>query len=1036
MWLSDISVKRPVFAAVINLLLVAFGILAFSKLPLREYPDIDPPIVSIDTTYQGAAASVVETRITQLIEDRIAGIEGIKTITSQSQDGRSRVTVEFDISRNIDNAANDIRDRVSGILDDLPIEAEPPDIQKADADDDVIIWLNLQGEGMSIIELTDYARRYVEDRFSSLDGVARVRIGGAQDTAMRIWIDRNKLAARKLTVGDIETALRTENVELPAGTIESVTKDFTVRLERGYNTPEDFKDLVIARGADGYLVRLSDVARVEIAAEEERGTLRGNGVPMVGIGVTKQSKANTLEVADAVKSEMERTNKILPKHMKLANSYDSSVFIASSIEEVYKTLVITAILVVLVIYGFLGNLRATIIPAVAVPVSLVGTFMIIYSLGYTINLLTLLALVLAIGLVVDDAIVVIENIFRRIELGEPRLTSAYRGTRQVGFAVVATTLVLVAVFVPITFLEGNVGRLFREFAVTMAAAVILSSIVALSFSPALSSKLLDRKPKVNRFTAGVNTRFDALRRRYLHALERALDHPGKCVSVLLGIFLLAGFLFTTVPSEFAPQEDRGVFFMSIRGPEGASYDYTMEHLNQVEKRMTPFVESGEIQRLLMRAPGSFGSTATFNDARGIVILSHWDTGREPIQYYVDEARKLTADITGVMISTVQRSAFGGRTQKPVQFVLGGPDYAELAKWRDILINKAKENPGLIQIDHDYYETKPQIGITVNRDRAGDLGVPVSVINSTLESMLGLRRVTTFIDRGEEYDVILESEKDLKRSPLDINNLYVRSTSTGELIPLASMVNIREFADAASLNRYNRVRAITIEAGLTDGYTLGEALDYMENLVRTELPAGASIDFKGDSLEYKDSSGSVYFVFLMALVVVFLVMAGQFESFIHPLVIMLSVPLAIIGALLALWLTGLTLNIYSQIGLIILIGLATKNGILIVEFINQLRDEGMEFRAAILEASAKRLRPIVMTNVTTIMGAMPLVLASGAGAESRLVIGVVIIGGLSIAMVLTVFIIPIMYNLLAKHTTSPKATAHRLEQQLNEHNEQV
>lgn len=1036
MFLSDISVRRPVFAAVINLLLVAFGILAFTKLPLREYPDIDPPIVSIDTTYQGAAANVVETRITQLIEDRIAGIEGIKTISSQSSDSRSRITIEFDVSRNIDDAANDIRDRVSSVLDNLPTEADPPEIQKANADEDVIIWLNLQGEGMSIIELTDYARRYVEDRFSSLDGVARVNIGGARDMAMRIWIDRNKLAARKLTVEDIVNALRTENIELPAGTIESVNKDFTVRMERGYNTPVDFSELVIGRGGDGYLVRLKDVARIEIAAEEERGTLRGNGVPMVGIGIVKQSKANTLDVAKAVKAEMARTNKQLPSHMKLANSYDSSVFIESAVHEVYVTLAITAALVVLVIYCFLGNIRATIVPSVAVPVSLIGTFLIIWALGYTVNLLTLLALVLAIGLVVDDAIVVIENIYARIEKGEPRLTASYRGARQVAFAVIATTLVLMAVFVPITFLEGNVGRLFREFAVTMAGAVMLSGLVALTFSPMLSSKLLKRKHEVNRFTSAMDRSFEKLKARYLHSLESALDHRAQTLFALLIIFLLAGFLFMRVPSEFAPQEDRGVFYVTLRGPEGASYRYTMEHLNQLEQKLMPFVESGEFDRMLMRAPGSFGTTSSFNDARGTVILSHWNSGRKPIDYYINQARKLTADMAGVRVSTAQRSAFGGRTQKPVQFVIGGPDYAELARWRDIILAKAAENPGLTELDHDYYETKPQIGITVDRNRAGDLGVPVEVINSTLESMLGLRRVTTFIDRGEEYDVIIESEKDLKRSPLDISNLYVRSTTTNELVPLASMVTIREFADAASLNRYNRVRAITIEAQLANGYTLGEALDYLENLVRTELPAGASIDYKGDSLEYIDSSGSVYFIFLLALVIVYLVLAGQFESFIHPIVIMITVPLAIVGALLALWLTGLTLNIYSQIGLIILIGLSAKNGILIVEFINQLRDEGEDFRRAILDASARRLRPIVMTNVTTIMGAVPLVLASGAGAESRLAIGVVVIGGLALGMILTLYIIPIMYNFLARNTGSPKEVTHRLEKQLSENPDHV
>ncbi|MFO0388557.1 MAG: efflux RND transporter permease subunit [Alphaproteobacteria bacterium] len=1036
MWLSDTSVKRPVFATVINLMLVAFGILAFMQLPLREYPDIDPPIVSVDTTYQGAAANVVETRITQLIEDRIAGVEGIKTISSQSRDGRSSITVEFDVSRDIDDAANDIRDRVSGALDDIPPEADPPEIQKADADDDVIIWLNLQGEGMSIIELTDYARRYVEDRFSSLDGVARVRIGGARDIAMRVWVDRNKLAARGLTVEDIESALRKENVELPAGQIESRAKDFTVRMQRGYHKPEDFRQLVLSRGESGYLVRLGDVARVEIAAEEERGTLRGNGLPMVGIGVVKQSKANTLDVADAVKKEMERANSSLPDHMKLALSFDSSIFIDSAIKEVYFTLFITALLVVGVIYAFLGNFRATLVPAVAVPVSLIGTFMVLFALGFTINLLTLLALVLAIGLVVDDAIVVIENIYRRVELGEPRLIAAYRGTRQVGFAVIATTAVLVAVFVPITFLEGDLGRLFREFAVAMAAAVILSSVVALSFSPMLSSKLLSRTPKVNRFTQGMDARFERLRARYIDLLGKALERPAITLLTLGGVLLTVALLFTQINSEFAPQEDRGVFFMTLRGPEGASYDYTMEHLNQAEQRMMPFVESGEIQRLLMRAPGSFGATATFNDARGIIILSNWDTGRKPIDYYMAKSREVTADLSGVRVSATQRSAFGGGVRKPVQFVLGGPSYEELAKWRDTLLEKAAENKRLVELDHDYYETKPQIGIRVDRNRAGDLGVPVSVINSTLESMLGLRRVTTFIDRGEEYDVIIESEKDLKQSPLDISNIYVRSVRTQELIPLSNLVEISEFADAASLNRYNRVRSITLEAGLAEGYSLGEALEYLEELVRTELPAGASIDYKGDSLDFVESSGSVYFIFLMALVIVYLVMAGQFESFVHPLVIMISVPLAVVGALIGLWLFGLTLNIYSQIGLIILVGLATKNGILIVEFINQLRDEGMAFRDAIIEASSKRLRPIVMTNVTTIMGAVPLVLASGAGAESRLVIGVVIIFGLALAMLLTLFVIPVMYNLLCKRTVSPHATAVRLEAQLEEYRHQV
>lgn len=1031
MLLSDVSVKRPVFAAVMSLLLVAFGIVCFDRLPLREYPDIDPPIVSIRTTYQGAAANVVETRITEPIERRISGVEGIRNISSRSEDGQSSITVEFDVERDVDAAANDIRDRVSGILDDLPEEAEPPDIQKADSDDDVIMWLNLQGEGMSILELTDFARRYMEDRFSALDGVARVQIGGARDIAMRVWIDRNKLTARGLTVADIENALRTENVELPAGTIESLNSDFTLRVRRGYQTAEDFKALVLSRGEDDqHLIRLGDVADVQVAAEEERGTLRGNGVPMVGIGIVKQSKANTIDVARVAKKEMEIVNRTLPSHMRLAQSYDSSVFIESAVKEVYVTLAITVGLVGLVMYAFLGSLRTMIIPFAAVPASLIGACIVIYALGFSMNLLTLLAIILAIGLVVDDAIIVVENAYRRVEMGEPGLLAAFRGTRQVGFAVIATTLVLVAVFLPITLLEGNVGRLFSEFAITMTAAILFSSFVALTLSPMLCSKLLSRKEKKTWFSRSVDRMFDRLKGGYMYVLGALLDHMLVGIVIMAAVLGGAVWLFKQIPSEFSPQEDRGVFFSYLRGPEGASYNYISDHLNEFEQRLMPYVESGEFQRMLMRAPGSFGSTASYNDARGIFVLSDWSQ-RRPIWEYMDEVRNLTSDIPGVRISSTVRRAFGGGSQKPVQFVLGGPSYEDLLEWRDIVLAKMRENPNLVEIDHDYYETKPQISIDINRDLAADLGVSVSVIGRTLETMMGSRNVTTFIDRGREYDVILESRKDLKNSPLDITNTFVRSDRTGALVPLSSFVTLREFADARTLNRYNRVRAITFEAGLAEGYALDQALDYLENVVRTELPAGASIDYKGESLELRESSGSIYLVFGLALLVVYLALAGQFESFVHPFIIMLTVPMAVTGALLSLWLTGETLNIYSQIGLIILVGLSAKNGILIVEFINQLRDEGVEYRTAILDAASKRLRPIIMTTVTTIMGAVPLILAAGAGAESRFVIGVVIIGGLCLSILLTVFVVPMMYRVLAANTGSPNAVSHRLEQQLAE-----
>jgi len=1036
MWLSDTSVRRPVLALVLNLLLVVFGVLSFTNLPLREYPDIDPPIVSITTDYAGASANVVETRITEVIENRIAGIEGIRDISSNSQDGRSRITIRFNIKRDIDAAANDIRDRVSRIMDNLPDGADAPDIKKSDADEQVIMWLNLSGEGMTMMELTDYATRYVVDRFSTLDGVARARVGGGEEESLRVWIDRNKLAAFNLTVTDVEQALRQENVELPAGMLESKQRDFTVRILRSFRSTDDFRGLVLKQGIDGHLVRLGDVARIEIAAIEKRSTLRGNGIPMVGVGIVKQSKGNTLAVSRLAKEEMARVNAVLPAHMRLSQSYDSSVFIDNAIDEVFKTLGIAVALVVLVIFVFLGNMRAMLVPAVTVPISLIATFTVLYVFGYTINLLTLLALVLAIGLVVDDAIVVIENIHRRIELGESKMVAAFRGTRQVGFAVLATTAVLVSVFVPITFMEGDTGRLFSEFAVTLTAAVIFSSFVALSLSPMLASKLLDTKGHSSKFTQRMDRGFNRLRDTYLHLLTRNLNKPWLSLLFIAVMVATSAWLLREIPQEYSPKEDRGVFYIMIKGPVGVSYEYVREHMEEIERRLMPFTETGEFQRLLMRAPGSFGATADYSNGRGIVVLSHWNTGRKPIEYYMNEVKRLTADMPGVRVFSVMRQAFGGGQVKPVQFVLGGPTYEDLTLWRDIILNKAAENKGLLGLDHDYDETKPQIGLTVNRDRADAMGVSVTDINHTLETLMGTRRVTTFIDRGKEYDVILESEKSLKQTPDDINNTYVRSSRSGALIPLSNLITIHEFADSSTLNRFNRQRAITLEANLAEGYSLGEALNYLEGLVRSELPAGASIDYKGPSQDYKNSSSTIYLVFALALMVTFLVLAAQFESFVHPLIIMLTVPLAITGALGALWIFGMSLNIYSQIGLIILIGIAAKNGILIVEFINQLRDQGVAFTEAILDASGKRLRPIIMTALTTAMGALPLILSSGAGAETRLVIGTVILSGVLVTTFFTLFIVPVMYQMWCRNTSSPLANSHKLEAELTAHKEQV
>ncbi|MBK9561951.1 MAG: efflux RND transporter permease subunit [Micavibrio sp.] len=1037
MVLSDFSVTRPVFASVISLLLIAFGIVAFTRLPLREYPDIDPPVVTINTSYPGASASIVETRMTELIEDRIAGVEGINFIESSSSDGQSRVTLEFNIDRDIEAAANDVRDRIAGIVGNLPEEADPPEVQKVDASDDVIIWLSLISASRTTMELTDYAERYLVDRFSILDGVASVRVGGGQSYAMRVWIDRSQLAARGLTVEDVENALRTENVELPAGSFESIQRQFTVRIDRTFRTEEDFRKLVLARGENGYLVRLGDVARVEKSTVENRVMYRGNGSPRVGLGIIKQSTGNTIEVARQAREQAERINETLPEDMKIEVSYDTSVFIDKAVHEVYVTLGIAMGLVVLVIYAFLGSLRATLVPAVAVPVSLIATFMVLYALGFTINLLTLLALVLAIGLVVDDAIVVLENVVRRMrEENEPPLLAAYRGTRQVGFAVVATTLVLVAVFVPITFLEGDVGRLFSEFAVTLAAAVSFSGLVALTLTPMLASKILRQKEKNDgkkTLVDKIDDAFIKIRRKYVGILTRLIERPVIVIAVFAVIIAGIALLYIAVPEEYTPREDRGAFTISVSGPEGASFAYMKDYMDEIEKRLLTYVETGEMETLLVRAPGGFGGGAGFNSGTLICVLADWGKRRSAWDI-MDEVRGKLSDLPGVRVSPVMRQGFAGGGGKPVQFVIGGGTYQQLTEWRDTLVAKINENnPGLISVDWNYKETKPLYQISIDYDRAAELGVTVVSIGRTLETLLGSRRITTYIDQGEEYDVIVEGERSAQRTATNMENIYVRSDRSDQLIPLANLVKIDQFADSRSLSRYNRVRAITIDADLEQAYTLGEALTYLETLVRENLPEDVIIDYKGQSQDYKYSGGSVFFVFVLGILVMFLVMAAQFESYIHPFVIILTVPLAVAGGLLGLYVTGNTLNLFSQIGMIMLVGLAAKNGILIVEFANQLRDEGEEFDAALLKAAELRLRPILMTSITAAMGAVPLMLSGGAGSETRSVIATVVLSGVCFATIFTLFIVPVAYRLLARHTGSPGDVRRALENQEQNNN---
>ncbi|OJY90742.1 MAG: multidrug transporter AcrB [Lysobacterales bacterium 63-13] len=1025
--LSEISIRRPVFAAVISLLLVVLGVMSFSRLTLRELPAIDPPIVSVEVNYPGASAAVVETRITQVLEDALAGIEGVETVESSSRNGSADVSMEFKLSRDIEAATNDVRDAVSRVQDRLPEEADPPEISKVESDSDAIVWLNMRSDRMDSLELSDYAERYVSDRLSAIEGVARVIVGGGQRYAMRIWLDREALAARGLAVSDIEAALRRENVELPAGRIESENRDFTLRVQRNYRKAEDFAKLALAKGSDGYVVRLGDVAKVERAAEERRSYLRSNGQPNVGLGIVKTSTANSLDVARAARAEAERVQQSLPEGTEIFVAYDSTLFIESAVERVYATLIEGGILVVLVIFLFLGSARSALIPAVTVPVCLIAAFIGLYAFGYSINLLTLLALVLCIGLVVDDAIVVLENIQRRADLGEPALIAAKRGTRQVAFAVIATTAVLVAVFLPIGFMEGNTGRLFRELSVTLAGAVALSAFVALTLTPMMASKLV--RPHVHKsgFNGFVHARLERLTALYRRGVVRSSGKPVIFILVLLAAFGASAVLLRFVPSELAPTEDRGVLHVSVTGPEGAGFDYTVGQMQQVEEKFFGLIgEGGPIERFNSRVPGSYGSSQEMHTGRITVFLKDWTKRKETTPQVTEQLRKDLASLPGVRAVPSYRTGLVRGGGQPLSIVLGGPDYKELASWRDRILARMEENPGLFGADSDYKETQPQMRVEIDHARAADLGVSAQEIGRTLETMMGGRRVTTYVDGGEEYDVIMQAQRSDRAAPADLDNLYVRSARSGELIPLANLVSLKELAEPGRLNRFNRLRGITISAGLAPGYTLGEALSWAQKTVAEELPPTAQLDYKGDSREYLKAGGAVVLTFALALLVVYLVLAAQFESFVHPFVIMLTVPLAVLGALIGLWLTGNSLNLFSQIGIVMLIGLAAKNGILIVEFANQLRDEGRSIADAIAESASVRLRPILMTSVATIAGAVPLVVAGGPGSASRAAIGVVVIFGVAFSTLLSLFVVPSFYTLLAPFTRSPDALARRID----------
>jgi multidrug efflux pump len=1023
MQLSDVSVRRPVLAAVMAILVTIIGIVAFLNLSVREYPDTDPPVVSVSTSYTGAAATVVEARITQPIEEALSGIEGIETITSRSRDGASDVSIEFRSGRDIDSAANDVRDRIGRVTEELPEEALAPEVRKVDADASPILFVVVSRPGWSRLQLSDYVDRNLVDRFSTIDGVARVFVAGEARPSMRVWLDATKLAAFGLTPADVEAALRTQNVELPAGRIESRQQNVTLRVDRQFASADSFGGLIVGRGEDGYLVRLSDVARIEEDAENPYTAFRMNGGSAIGMGIVRQSGANTLAVADAAKATIEEVSKSLPAGMTITVGSDDSLFIGRAIKGVWHTLAEAAVLVVLVIFLFLGSWRATLIPAVTVPICLLGAFAVLWAFGFSINLLTLLALVLAIGLVVDDAIVVLENVYHRIEEGEPPLLAAFNGTRQVGFAVISTTLVVCAVFVPICFLAGQTGLLFRELAVAMIGAVAFSGFLALSLAPMLCSKLL-RQEKRGRFTGWLDDKFQRLEGRYSKWLDRAIVKPLVPiigVAVFLGV---ATFSFLSLQSELAPAEDQGIVQVQISAPEGTGFDQMNRYASKVEEKLVPLVGQEAVRTIITRIPAGFGGSDDFNNAAFITFLKPWEERETTTQQVAQQINRILADEPAVRGNAQVRSALGRGRGQPIGFVLAGTTYEGLTTARDRIVAAAAQNPGIINLDSDYKETKPQLRIDVDTTRAGDLGVSVNDVSQALQTLLGSRRVSTYVDRGEEYRVIVQADAAGRSTLANLAQIHVKARD-GSLVPLSNLVRTREVSGPRDLGRFNKLRAITLSGGLAPGYSLGEALTFLQEQA-AQSPEVIAVGYRGESQSFVETGGSIVLVFGLTILIVFLVLAAQFESFVHPGVIIMTVPLAVAGGILGLFVFGKTLNLYSQIGIVMLVGLAAKNGILIVEFANQLRDEGKTIAEAIRLAAARRLRAILMTSIATAAGAIPLMTASGAGAAARQAIGVVIVFGVILATLITLFLIPILYSRLAKWTGSPQAVSRELE----------
>jgi len=1018
MQLPELSIRRPVFATVLSLLIVLVGVVSFNRLVIREYPKIDNPTVTVETRYVGASSAVVESQVSKVLEDSLSGVEGLDVITSISRQEQSQITVKFLLTRDPDSAAADVRDKVSRVRQRLPLGIDEPVIAKVEADAQPVIWLSFSSDTMDTLQLTDLANRIAKPMMQTAPGVADVRIFGERKYAMRVWLDTDRLAAYRLTTQDVEDALRRSNVEVPAGRVESQMREFNITTATDLKKPEEFSEIVI-RNVNGMSVRMRDVARIEQGPLAERFSVRYNGNEAIALGVLRNSTANPLDLSKAITAMMPRIKENLPPGVNIEVANDSSVFIEKSIEAVFHTIFEAAALVSLVIFVFLRTLRASIIPLITIPVSLVGTFALMALFGFSINSLTLLALVLAIGLVVDDSIVVLENIYRYIEEGLDPFTAAIKGVREIGFAVVAMTLTLVAVFAPLAFTPGRTGRLFAEFALALAGSVMVSGVVALSLSPMMCSMLLKHNAHPSWFDRAIGYVLDGITAGYGRLLRWTLTAwrlGGVTLSrrwLVVGVMVLAAYgsyqLFINAKSELAPMEDRGVILVIINGPDGATLGYTQKYVNMLEKIGRKYTEFDKF----------FAVVGNPTVAQGAVFLGAlpWDERKRSTLDIAREMMPAMGGMSGVMAFPITPPSLGQAfRERPFNFVvLTNDSYENLAKVTKTLQEEVAKNPGIVSLDVDLRLNKPEISLEVDRERAADLGIPVETIARAVETAMGGRSVTQYKREGEQYDVVVQTEAKNRNTPMDVEKIFVRGRAD-TMVPLSALVKMKEVVVPRELNHFAQRRSVTFTANLAPSYSLGQALTFMKGVTGKVLKTGYSTDVNGNSREFVQSSGSLTGVFVLALVFIFLVLAAQFESFVDPLVILLSVPLSMVGALLALQWTGSTLNVYSQIGLITLVGLITKHGILIVEFANQLRGTGMSALDAVHQSATLRLRPILMTTGAMVLGAIPLALATGAGSESRQQIGWVIVGGMSLGTLLTIFVVPTMYSLLARQGT--------------------